>query len=121
VPLVRRSLVKALSLAIFSTYVCMIAPKADTVWFRSAPTPLSPLAARLAAQPGAAAPANQGDRISGELYRPAGPTPYKAVVALLGCTGRFDLVSEREITRRYTDRGYVVLWVDSFSARGIAQ
>ena len=62
---------------------------------------------------------NPGDPINGELYRSSGTGPFPAVVALPGCIGRFDPVSERQISRRYTDRGYVVLWVDSFSARGI--
>jgi dienelactone hydrolase len=77
------------------------------------------MATRLAAQQGTVAHADPGDLISGELYRPAGTGPYPAVVALPGCTGRFDPVSEREITSRYTDHAYVVLWTDSFSARGI--
>jgi len=79
------------------------------------------LAARLAAQRGTVARAEPGDPISGELYRPAGAGPFPAVVALPGCTGRLDPLSERDITRHYTERGYVVLWVDSLGARGIQQ
>jgi dienelactone hydrolase len=92
---------------------------ADTVWFSSAPAPPTPLATRLAAQQGTVVHAVPGDPINGELYRPAGAGPFPALVALPGCAGRLDPVSERGITERYTNRGYAVLWVDSFSARGI--
>lgn len=106
---------------VLATYICMGSAVAETVWFRSASVPLSPLAAKLAAQRGTVAGADAGDRISGDLYRPSGVGPFRAVVALPGCTGRLDTVSERGITQRYTDRGYVVLWVDSFGTRGIQQ
>jgi len=101
--------------------ICAGTATADTVWFRSAGPPPSPLATRLAAQHGMVARAEPGDPISGELYRPAGAGPFPAVLALPGCTGRFDPASERDITHRYTGRGYIVLWVDSLGARGIRQ
>ncbi len=109
----------AVSCFVLVTYSGVGVAVADTVWFHSEAVPPSPMVARLAAQRGIAAHAIPGDPISGELYRPAGDGPFPAVVALPGCTGRFDPVSERDITRRYTELGYVVLWVDSLSARGI--
>ena len=114
-----RAGVRALSWLALATYISMCPAIANTVWFHSAPVPPTPLATRLAAQQGIAAHANPGDPISGELYRPSGTGPFPAVVALPGCTGRFDPISERNISRHYTDRGYAVLWTDSFSTRGI--
>lgn len=101
--------------------VCTGAAKAETVWFRSAPVPLSPMAVRFAVQRGVAPRPEPGDPISGVLYRPAGARRFPAVVALHGCTGRLDPVSERDVTHHFTERGYILLWVDSFGARGIQQ
>ena len=62
--------------------------------------------------------------IDGYLYRPGGAGPSPAVVFLHGCGGL--LTRKREPQRRATDwahrlnaDGFVVLMVDSFSARGI--
>ena len=118
-----RALIRGLALAasVCAGAACIGVARAETVWFRSASAPRSPLAARLAAQRGMAAPAASGEPISGELDRPAGAGRFPAVVALHGCSGPVDPVSQRDITRHYTERGYVVLWVDSFGARGISQ
>ncbi len=111
----------ALATSVYAGAACISDAKAETVWFRSAPVPLSPMAARIAVQRGMAARPEPGDRIGGVLYRPEGAGQYPAVVALHGCTGRLDPVSEQDITQHFTERGYVVLWVDSFGARGIQQ
>ncbi len=57
------------------------------------------------------------------LYRPAGPGPFPAVVALHGCGG---LGSAGAVNWRYgawakllTDKGFVVLFPDSYSSRGV--
>lgn len=58
-------------------------------------------------------------RLKGELYRPAGPGPFPAVVLMHGCGGWQPAV--RFTLRRYAEtlnaRGYAVLNLDSFGPR----
>jgi dienelactone hydrolase len=62
--------------------------------------------------------------LQGMLYRPAGPGPYPAVVALHGCGGLDDHRPAHE--QRYgawakvlTAEGFVVIFPDSFGSRGL--
>jgi dienelactone hydrolase len=67
----------------------------------------------------------QGDTtLRAVLFRPAGPGPFPAVVALHGCSGLGD--ASGPITPRYRDwgdrlagAGFAVLFPDSFSSRGL--
>jgi dienelactone hydrolase len=61
-----------------------------------------------------------------QLLRPQGPGPFPAVVALHGCGGLFN--KDDDLARRESDwadrlvgAGYVVLFPDSFTARGMRQ
>lgn len=58
--------------------------------------------------------------IRGELYRPAGPGPFPAVVLLPPCDGRLPGPTERAEAGRYAGLGYVMLAVDSYGPRQIA-
>ena len=53
------------------------------------------------------------------LYRPDGPGPFPAVVALHGCGGLGENSAERDLAwaRRLSDNGFVVLFPDSFGSR----
>jgi dienelactone hydrolase len=62
-------------------------------------------------------------KLKGTLYRPDGNGPFPAIVALHGCDG---LTEKGVIAHRYADwgerlaaSGFVVLFPDSFAARGI--
>lgn len=87
------------------------------------------LGAALGPLPGTAAQAAAPEQVDidgklkGTLYRPEGNGPFPAIVALHGCEG---LTDKGAIARRYADwgerlvaRGFVVLFPDSFAARGI--
>ena len=63
-------------------------------------------------------------RLEGWLFRPDGPGPFPAIVALHGCGGLY--AQDGELTPRHRDwaerlkrLGYVVLFPDSFSPRGL--
>jgi dienelactone hydrolase len=66
-----------------------------------------------------------GVTLTGELFKPAGAGPFPAVVALHGCSGLFDRrglalsARHRDWAERLVDAGYVVLFADSFTARGL--
>jgi len=55
-------------------------------------------------------------QLSGQLYRPDGPGPFPAVVALHGCGGIQPM--HHRWAHTLQQWGYVVLLVDSFSPRG---
>lgn len=64
-------------------------------------------------------------KLHGVLYRPAGPGPFSAVVALHSCDGLF--IHPEEVDPRYQDwgnrlsqAGLAVLFPDSFGSRGLA-
>jgi dienelactone hydrolase len=76
--------------------------------------------------PAAAAPeaVDIEGKLKGVIYRPEGNGPFPAIVALHGCDGLAD--PKAAIVRRYADwgerlaaGGFVVLFPDSFAARGI--
>ena len=68
-------------------------------------------------------PGRSATRLDGYLFRPAGEGKHPAVVFLHGCGGLFNratgFINARELdwTRELTQRGYVVLMVDSFGPR----
>ncbi|MEZ5787857.1 MAG: dienelactone hydrolase family protein [Xanthobacteraceae bacterium] len=57
--------------------------------------------------------------LDGVLYRPDGPGPFPAIVALHGCEGLRRHMGERDRAwaRHLTDSGFVVLFPDSFGSR----
>ncbi|MGL4727295.1 MAG: dienelactone hydrolase family protein [Bosea sp. (in: a-proteobacteria)] len=66
----------------------------------------------------------EGGALHGVLYRPDGPGPFPAVIALHGCGGLFnkqDLPSARHADwgRRLAAQGFMVLLPDSFGSRGL--
>jgi dienelactone hydrolase len=86
----------------------------------------------LAAGPALAAPERVtidrpgGLKLEAMLYRPAGPGPHPAIVALHGCGGLWRTRSRRAVTARSADwaerltgLGFVVLFPDSFGSRGL--
>jgi dienelactone hydrolase len=69
-------------------------------------------------------PVNDGRDIEGRLYRPQGPGPFPALVALHGCGGLFNAtgkVSARhdDWGRRLAELGYLVIFPDSYRSRGL--
>lgn len=58
--------------------------------------------------------------IAGELYRPAEPGVFPAVILLHGCSGILDGV-ERAWAKRLAEAGYVAFLPDSFGPRGYRQ
>jgi dienelactone hydrolase len=69
-------------------------------------------------------PINDGRDIEGRLYRPEGPGPFPAIVALHGCGGLFasgGKVSARhdDWGRRLAALGYVVVFPESYRSRGL--
>jgi dienelactone hydrolase len=90
--------------------------------------PISLVIAVLAPSPGCAEPVTfrgqgQGRALQGELFRPEGPGPFPAIVALHGCAGlygrRGDLSPRHaDWAERLVAQGYLVLFPDSFGSRG---
>ena len=69
--------------------------------------------------------AAKGD-FTGLLFRPNGAGPFPAVVAMHGCGGLWTksgglAAREKDWAERFVGAGYVVLFADSFKARGIRQ
>ena len=60
-----------------------------------------------------------GDRIQGDLAKPDGAGPFPAVVVLHGCGGMHE-ATKQKLLDDFVAWGYVVLFVDSFTTRGIA-
>lgn len=94
---------------------------AETVRFRSATTPPTPLQQRLARELGQPIAEQPSEEIAGELYRPPGNGPFPAVVVLHGCAGRGPRDTEDLLGARYLAHGYAMLIVDSFGPRGIGE
>ena len=102
------------------TPILTVVAAAETIHFRSATWPPTPLQLRLAKASGDTIAEQASVALTGELYRPAGPGPYPAVVLLHPCSARLAPDLEQADASRYTTLGYAVLAVDSFGARGIA-
>jgi len=94
---------------------------AETVHFRSATAPPTPLQQRLARERVETIEQQPGVELSGELYRPAGDGPFPAVVMLHGCNGPFSRSVADAFGTRFAALGYVLLIVDSFGPRDIKQ
>lgn len=69
-------------------------------------------------------PGPDGITLFGALYRPSGPEPHPAVVALHGCSGLYD--RRGDLTSRHSDwgtrlseAGFVVLLPDSYGPRDL--
>jgi dienelactone hydrolase len=88
--------------------------------------PIYLTAAALAPSPAGAEPVAFPGRdltIHGELFRPDGPGPFPAIVALHGCAGLYG--RRGDLSPRHADwaqlltaQGYLVLFPDSFGSRG---
>lgn len=96
----------------FAAALWWLPATAETVRFPTAPLP--PSLAMLGGDQAGAPPV----QISGELYRPAGPGPFPAVVGLHGCGGRRQ-AWEDALGAQVTALGWVMLSVDSFGPRGV--
>jgi dienelactone hydrolase len=101
------------------TPILTAAAAAETIHFRSATWPPTPLQLRLA-KAGDTIAEQASVPLRGELYRPSGNGPFPAVILLHPCSGRLPSGIEQADAARYTAQGYVLLAVDSFGARGIA-
>ena len=78
----------------------------------------------LAAQERVEIPAGEDKPLKGILFRPDGPGPFPAVVALHGCGGLTNssgAIGARHADwgRRLAQSGYLVLFPDSFGSRGL--
>ena len=91
----------------------------DHVTFEAAPYVLGRLQQRQALERGEMVVASS-PAIDGYLSKPEGEGPFAAIVYLHGCAGLSERTRER-VARLLTGWGYVVLAVDSFGSRGIAQ
>jgi dienelactone hydrolase len=63
-------------------------------------------------------------KLTAALYRPVGPGPHPAVIALHGCGGLFNRAGQPSARhadwgRRLAEQGFVVLMPDSFQSRGL--
>jgi len=106
--------------ALLMTPILTAAAAAETLHFRSATWPPTPLQLRLAKASGDTIAEQASVALRGELYRPSGKEPFPAVVLLHPCSGRLPPSLEQADAARYTAMGYAVLAVDSFGSRGIA-
>ena len=107
-------------LALLVTSIITTSAAAETIHFRSATWPPTPLQLRLAKASGDTIADQASVPLTGELYRPSGDGPFPAVILLHPCSGRLPPRLEQADAARYTALGYAVLAIDSFGARGIA-
>jgi len=94
------------------------ADASQPVQFESAAVTPTPFQERIAQQNGQVLKAVPGTPLIGYLTRPPGEGPFPAVVVLHGCTGLSPSV-RKTWSERLSSWGYAVLFVDSFSTRGI--
>ena len=95
---------------------------AEAVRFASAAADPTPFMQRQAERLGTVARPTPGEMVGGDLFEPAGNGPFPAIVALHGCEGwPTDPAARQRQAERYVAQGYVVLAVDSFGPRRIAQ
>jgi dienelactone hydrolase len=107
--------------ALLATPLLFSSATAETVYFRSATWPPTPLQQRLAKTAGQTIAEQASTKIAGELYLPPGNGPFPAIVLLAPCSGRLPLPIEQADGARYAALGYVLLAVDSFGPRGFAE
>lgn len=105
--------------ALLVTPILTVSALAETLHFRSATWPPTPLQLRLA-RTGDTIAERASVPLTAELYRPAGDGPFAAVILLHPCSGRLPPGIERTDAALYTALGYAVLALDNFTARGIA-
>jgi dienelactone hydrolase len=106
---------------LLATPLALSSAAAETVHFRSATWPPTPLQQRLAKTAGQTLAEQASSKIAGELYRPPGNGPFPAVVLMPPCDGRLPQRLERAEGDRYTALGYALLAVDSFGPRGFSE
>jgi len=104
--------------ALLVTPILTVSALAETLHFRSATWPPTPLQLRLA-KAGDTIAERASVPLTAELYRPSGDDPFPAVILLHPCSGRLPPAIEQADAARYTALGYAVLALDSFTARGI--
>jgi dienelactone hydrolase len=101
------------------------ARSAERVQFERARYQVGPLQLRLARERGETVTRPPADVIDGYLTKPNGAGPFAAIVHLHGCNGLPNAVKAGAANEPWSERlagwGYVVLVVDSFTTRGIAQ
>jgi dienelactone hydrolase len=100
--------------------LCVATAAAETIHFRSATWPPTPLQLRLA-KAGDTIAERASVPLTAELYRPPGHGPFPAVILLHPCSGRLPPRLEQADAARYTRLGYALLAIDSFGSRGIAE
>src|SRR5437879_1348930 len=105
-------------IALLVTFSFSASAAAETVYFRSATWPPTPLQLRLATAAGQTIAELASTKIAGELYLPPGSGPFPAIVLMPPCSGRLPLKVERADGERYNALGYALLAVDSFGPRG---
>ncbi|WP_176439501.1 dienelactone hydrolase family protein [Rhizobium esperanzae] len=91
----------------------------ELVRFESVPVKLSPFRIRKARELGETLPQPQGTPLLGYLSRPEGDGPFPAIVVMHGCDHLRSSVRELW-PKRLVRWGYVVLVVDSFTTRNLA-
>jgi dienelactone hydrolase len=96
-----------------------LAASPTLVEFEGASQPLGSLQQRLARERGEVPKDIPGDRLRGFLAKPDGNGPFPAVVALHGCSGLHE-AAVQSTSERLVSWGYVALFVDSYTTRGIA-
>src|SRR5262245_40418740 len=107
--------------ALLATLLPVSAAMAETVTFRNATWPPTPLQQRLAKTAGQTIAEQACTMIAGERYLPSGKGPFPAVVLLSPCSGRLPPDLEQAHAARYTALGYALLAVDSFGSRGFTE
>jgi len=115
----RYALAAAFGLALLIGTDVPVAVAFEHVHFESAGFLADPVRIRLAGEPGEKAE-RPAQVVDGFLMKPVGDGPFPAVVALHGCNGLSAGTRDR-----WSDRavawGYAVLFVDSFTARGVSE
>jgi dienelactone hydrolase len=110
---------RAWLVALLVTPILTASALAETLHFRSATWPPTPLQLRLA-KAGDTIAEQASVPLTAELYRPPGSGPFPAVILVHPCSGRLPARLEQTDAARYTALGYAVLALDNFTGRGIA-
>jgi hypothetical protein len=112
----------SITLLLFCMSQCCATAGSDDQWkrveFESAAQPLGSLQQRLARERGEVLKDIPGDRVVAYLTKPHGNGAFPAIVLLHGCSGFRESWSQ-SVAQQFVAWGYVALFVDSFSTRGI--